>query len=71
MMRNFACMQDDDIREELLNAIHGKGAFRIFKMLVGRLGLLEEWRAYRADSYRQIAISWLEHHNLDYIEDEY
>lgn len=71
MMRNFSSMQDHEIREELLNAIHGRGAFRIFKMLVGRLGLLEEWRAYRADAYRQIAISWLEHHNLDYIEDEY
>lgn len=70
MMRDFVYTLGDPERSELLDAIHGRGAFRIFKSTANRLGLLDDWFKYRNDAYKQIAINWLEENELDYIENE-
>lgn len=70
LMRRFSSSVDDaEQRDELLAAIHGKGAFRLFKMTVGRLGLREEWFRYRDAAVRRIAIDWLEGNGIEYVDD--
>lgn len=70
LMRRFSSSIDDaDQRDELLTAIHGKGAFRMFKMTVGRLGLREEWFRYRDAALRRIAVDWLDVNGIEYVDD--
>ena len=52
------------IREELLNAIHGSGAFRMFKDAVRRHGVEPDWFTFRAGALRQIAIDWCEENQV-------
>ncbi len=54
------------IRDELLNAIHGTGAFRYFRDTVKRHRIEQEWYAFRDDALRQIAIDWCEDHDVPY-----
>ncbi|HEY1495549.1 MAG TPA: UPF0158 family protein [Candidatus Solibacter sp.] len=54
------------IRDELLNAIRGAGAFRYFKDTVKRHRIEQEWYAFRDAALRQIAIDWCEENGLAY-----
>lgn len=54
----------DGIRVDLLRAIHGAGAFRIFKDTVRRVGIESAWFAFRADALKQIAIDWCEENQI-------
>jgi hypothetical protein len=66
MMRDFALsVEDAAASEALLDAIHGRGAFRYFKDQVRERGLIENWHAFRAGRYRQIASDWCEAHGLE------
>jgi len=61
MMAEFAAGIDDDaVRDELSRACRGSGAFRCFKDAVHRLGVADEWYAYRNDGYRRLAVDWCE-----------
>jgi hypothetical protein len=51
-------LESDDIRGDLLRAIHGPGAFRTFKDTIRRHGIEPAWFAFRADALRQIALDW-------------
>ncbi len=53
-------------REELLDAIHGSGAFRKFRDAIRRLGVEEDWYRFRQSALEQIAIDWLEAHGIAY-----
>jgi hypothetical protein len=52
--------------EELLDALHGRGAFRRFKDAVQRLGLTEEWYRYREAALEEIALAFLEANGIGY-----
>lgn len=56
-----------DQREELLSAIHGKGAFRLFRRTIERLGLREGWDEYRDSAVRRLAEEWLEANEIAYM----
>ena len=60
MMQRF-CMQvaDERVRERLLRAIEGSGAFGRFKGLVRQVDQLDAWHAYREAAYEEIAVQWL------------
>lgn len=61
IMQDFCnSIEDDDCRRQLLDAIHGSGAFRSFKSTVDRLGLQDAWFEYRDNAIEEIAIGWLE-----------
>jgi len=61
IMQDFSrFVESDAIREDLLRAIHGAGAFRNFKDTVRRLGIEPAWFAFRADALSQIAREWCE-----------
>ena len=65
IMQNFSrSIQSDRIREELLFALHGAGAFRNFKDTVRRCGIESEWFAFRAEALKQIALNWCEENHI-------
>jgi len=53
-------------RTQLLEAIHGGGAFRRFKDAAARLALLEDWYTFRDAALTQIARDWLDANELEY-----
>lgn len=70
LMRRFASTVPDlDESSELLRAIHGTGAFRMFKATLARLGLREGWFEFRDRAFREMAREWLEAQGIEYIED--
>jgi hypothetical protein len=67
IMRRFAESQSNpEHREDLLSAIRGRGAFRMFKLLLPRLRLREEWFRFREEALEQIAIDFLEVNGVPY-----
>jgi hypothetical protein len=65
IMRDFSgSVGSDGMREDLLRAIHGAGAFRNFKDTVRRLGVESAWFGFRADALRRIAIDWCEKNHI-------
>ncbi len=65
IMEEFSnSVESEGTRNDLLNAIHGAGAFRHFKATVRRLGIESAWFAFRADALRQIAIDWCEENQI-------
>jgi hypothetical protein len=70
LMRRFALSVEDlDESTELFGAIHGTGAFRLFKTTIARLGLRESWFKYRDEALRGIAQEWLEENRIEYAEE--
>jgi hypothetical protein len=53
-------------RDELLDALHGRGAFRMFKSAIRRLGIEEEWYRFRDSAFEEIAKDWLESNGVEY-----
>ena len=67
IMEGFSRTQNvERIRSELLDAIHGAGAFRAFRSAIRRLGLEQSWYQFRDEALAEIARSWLEEHKLQY-----
>jgi len=67
MMEEFSFGQKNDrVREELMVAIHGSGAFRMFKSTIQRLGIEKDWYRFRDNAIKEIAVEWLEEHHLQY-----
>ena len=52
------------LREDLLHAIHGAGAFRNFKYTLRRNGAEAAWFAFRTKALRQIAVDWCEENQI-------
>jgi hypothetical protein len=57
-------------REEVLDAIHGSGAFRQFKSTIRRLRLEDAWFSFRDSAFEEMAKSWLEDHSFE-IDDDF
>ena len=66
IMRDFASVQTDEARDALLDAVHGSGAFRLFKRELDRLGLRSVWFTYRQGRFERVATEWLEGHGLQW-----
>ena len=67
IMRHFAESQaNPEHREDLLSAIRGRGAFRMFKSTLPRLNLREEWFRFRSEALEQIASDSLEVNGVPY-----
>jgi Uncharacterised protein family (UPF0158) len=66
-MDEFAQTRDSErMREELLDAIHGAGAFRMFRSTIRRLCLENSWYKFRKEALAEIARNWLDEHKLSY-----
>ena len=66
MERFCLAVRDEARREELLDAIHGRGAFRHFRSTIERLGITDKWYDFRYKELEQIAKDWLEDHEIPY-----
>jgi hypothetical protein len=65
MMERFSSDQRSAARrEELLDAIHGRGAFRSFRSAIRRLDVEDEWFRFRKLAFEEIAKDWLRAHDL-------
>ena len=65
IMQDFSrSVRSANIREDLLHAIHGAGAFRHFKNTLRRHGIESLWFSFRAEALRQIAIKWCEENHI-------
>jgi hypothetical protein len=65
IMQDFCrSLASNRIREDLLHAIHGAGAFRMFKDTVRRHGIEPAWFAFRTDALKQIALDWCEENHI-------
>jgi hypothetical protein len=69
IMREFSTLQDDVVRAELLDAIHGSGAFRLFQFMIARFHLKDAWYAYRSEALKEIARDWLMANDVPFVED--
>jgi hypothetical protein len=66
LMERFSNSQAREGRRDvLLDAMHGAGAFRMFRSTIRRLGI-EEWCAFRQSAFEDIAKDWLEAHEIPY-----
>ena len=68
MERFCLSVDEEDIRDDLRNAIRGRGAFRYFKDRIHAYGIAEEWYRYRDAALREIAVAWCEEHGIPYTE---
>jgi len=68
MERFCLSVDDDDMWDDLCNAIHGRGAFRHFKDRMQAYGITEVWYRYRDAALREMAMAWCEAHEIPYTE---
>jgi hypothetical protein len=68
MERFCLSVDDEDMRDDLCNAIRGRGAFRYFKDRIHAHRIAEEWYRYRDAALREIAVAWCEEHGIPYTE---
>jgi hypothetical protein len=65
IMQDFSCsVESGRIREDLLDALHGAGAFRNFKNTLRRHRVEPVWFAFRTKALKQIAIDWCEENHI-------
>ena len=66
MVRFIETLEDEEAAEWLSNAIHGKGAFRMFRAACERFHLTSDWYDFRDRMRRQKAVRWCEQYGLMY-----
>jgi hypothetical protein len=67
MMEPFSSSQASAARcEELLDAIHGRGAFRSFRSAIRRLSIEDDWFRFRHLAFEEIAKDWLRVHGASF-----
>ncbi len=70
IMRKFVnSVANDDLHEELTDAIHGAGAFRMFRAAIRRLGLKTDWYRFKDDALARLVIDWCEADGIDFVDD--
>ncbi len=66
MERFCHTIDSSSARGELLDAIHGRGAFRVFRGSLERLGLRDRWHSFRGVVFEEIAREWLRAHGIPF-----
>ena len=66
MQRFCISLEDEEMVDILLNAIHGSGAFRRFKDTLYQHCIEEEWYTYRQQAFEEIAEGWLKRNGIPY-----
>jgi len=69
MERFCYSVEDDELSHRLLNSIRGRGAFRYFKDTIHEYGIVDDWYEYREQAFKEIAMYWLERHNIAYTDE--
>jgi hypothetical protein len=67
IMERFSISQtNDSVRHELLDAIHGAGAFRSFRGAIRRNDIEDNWFTFRRSALEEIAKEWLTAQDLSF-----
>lgn len=67
IMRDFGeSVSDGAASSQLLDAIHGKGAFRYLRDRLEELGLTEQWDQFRYQALAKKAADWLQENGILY-----
>jgi hypothetical protein len=67
IMEDFCyTVEDEKIRDKLLYAISGRGAFRRFKDAIHFLDIQDDWYRFQNEELEKIAIEWLEEKGIEY-----
>lgn len=67
IMEDFVySLKDQDMRQEFLWAINGRGAFRNFKHHIHRYNIQNDWYDFKHEAYTKIAKEWCDWKNLEY-----
>ncbi len=66
MERFCRTVGEPSAHDELVDAIHGTGAFRAFRGALERLGLRDQWHSYRDKRLENMAREWLESNGIPY-----
>ncbi len=67
IISDFCWAQTDDaVRESLLGAIKGKGAFRRFKDRAFDLGVIDQWFEYRDARFEAFMVEWCKENGVEY-----
>ena len=67
-MRTFARAHGGASSDDLLDATHGRGAYRRFKDEAEEHNLLDAYYAYQRDAHREVAIGWFDKLGLTWTE---
>jgi hypothetical protein len=62
-------IDDDEAADQLWRAIKGRGAFRMFKDTLHRLGMQQSWYDYLEEAQREFVIEWAEENNVPFEDD--
>jgi hypothetical protein len=66
MERFCKSVESSTARAELLEAIRGSGAFRMFRATLERLALRDQWYAFRGAAFEELAREWLRAHGIPF-----
>jgi hypothetical protein len=66
MQRFCGEIEDPKLRVRLLDAISGRGAFRMFRSVLNEHDMAESWYKYRQRALEDIAAEWLDGHGIAY-----
>ncbi|MEN8179102.1 MAG: UPF0158 family protein [Pseudomonadota bacterium] len=69
MERFCLSVEDNDLRDKLLNTIHGRGAFHRFKDIIHRKEIQDDWYSYRNAVMKKIAADFLEAEEITFVDD--
>jgi len=70
IMENFISTSSDNLlRNQLLIAINGTGAFRRFQDTCINFGCMDDWYKFRDKKYKEIAVEWCKKNNVEYEDD--
>ncbi len=64
MERFSRSLRSERVRNDVLAAIHGSGAFWNFKAAVRRNQVESDWYSFRAEALKEIARQWCEEHEI-------
>ena len=68
IMERFALSRSDGQAQRLCDALSMKHPFRRFKDAVNRLGIAEEWYAWRDEALLRYAEESLEYYGIDFVD---
>jgi hypothetical protein len=69
MERYSYAIEDEQVRDALLKAIKGKGAFRRFKDKVHEKGIDKNWHQFRTNAFKQIAADFLLSQGIAFVDE--
>jgi len=66
MERFCLSLENPELRDTFYGLIAGSGAFRRFKDALYRYGIENQWRTYRDNALKEIAIEWCQENDIEF-----